>query len=165
MFTVILSNLIKDIRRKSTKIFSSVQQTQELKMCPTHQSPSGIFSICGLKQYVWYPRSHPSHSNNLSSFSPDWQNWQFCNEGLSRRFFIGFLLSSTPGFFLDVGVVVVFGVFCLPLVFVLLLLPLTSLGWLLSPGLGVVPPFVRTLAFFDFAFLLSFAADFATKTG
>lgn len=51
--------------------------TLHIQRLATHQSPSGIFSIFGLKQYVWYPRSHPSHSRSLSSDSPDWQNWQF----------------------------------------------------------------------------------------
>ncbi len=42
-----------------------------------NQSPSGMLVILGLWQYVWQPRSHPSHSSSSSSWSPLQQIWQY----------------------------------------------------------------------------------------
>lgn len=41
-----------------------------------NQSPSGTWVILGLRQYMWQPRSQPSHSNRHSSLSPFLQTWQ-----------------------------------------------------------------------------------------
>lgn len=41
-----------------------------------NQSPSGIWVILGRKQYMWQPRSQPSHSSRHSSLSPFLQTWQ-----------------------------------------------------------------------------------------
>ena len=48
------------------------------------QSPLGISCIGGMRQYVWYASSHPSHSNMWSSPSPLLHVWHMyastCNK-------------------------------------------------------------------------------------
>lgn len=41
-----------------------------------NQSPSGTCVSLGLRQYMWQPRSQPSHSSRHSSLSPFLQTWQ-----------------------------------------------------------------------------------------